>query len=322
MPRDLETMVAEIRYHHRKRLFAMEQRKRADLALGSFLRTQLGWRKDGDDDANDFARKRAAELVAIGERMVKDCVKQPDKRRPNPGMNDADFQEWQPVIVAAVMSRTPFDQIEAESEKAMAKLAKELPVYEWASEIRGFGDVGLATIVAEAGDLSNYSNPAKLWKRMGVGLGQDGSGEWVRQGGLAKSAGAAVWIEHGYNRQRRSRMWNIGDALVKGNADGEFRTLFLERLAVEHAKAIGEGLIPATTTKATVESWEARDLPPLTKVSKLDAKLHRSAGHMTKRAQRYMEKRLLRNLWRAWREAVNRLEPTDLVPPAELIAAE
>jgi hypothetical protein len=28
----------------------------------------------------------------------------------------------------------------------------------------------LAIIIAEAGDLAGYSNPARLWKRLGVGL--------------------------------------------------------------------------------------------------------------------------------------------------------
>lgn len=291
MPRDLETVIAEIRYHHRTRCFAMEQRKRADLALGSFLRTQLGWSRNADDDTNDFARKRAAEMVAIGEKVVRESAKNTEKRKHIEAADALDYLQWEPAIVAGIKSRAHFDLIEAQSEKAMAKLAKELPVYEWASQIRGFGDVGLATIVAEAGDPSNYSNPAKLWKRMGVGLGQGGNGEWVRQGGLSKSAGSGLWIEHGYNRQRRSRMWNVGAALFKANAGGEYRALYLERKAVEHAKAVAEGLIPASTTAKTVKDWADLGLPPLTKVSKLDAKLHRSAGHMTKRAQRYMEKR-------------------------------
>jgi len=38
-----EQVIAEIRAWHRKRSFAMEQRKRSDLALGSYIRSSMGW---------------------------------------------------------------------------------------------------------------------------------------------------------------------------------------------------------------------------------------------------------------------------------------
>ena len=40
---ELDDLCAEIRYWHRQRNFAMAQRKRANLSLGSLLRTALGW---------------------------------------------------------------------------------------------------------------------------------------------------------------------------------------------------------------------------------------------------------------------------------------
>lgn len=97
---------------------------------------------------------------------------------------------------------------------------------------------------------------------MGVAL-VDG----IRQGGLSKTASKDDWIDHGYNRQRRSRMWNIGDALIKSNRDGRYRTIYLAR-----------------------KEYEITRDPEMQPI-----KAHR-------RAQRYMEKRLLRDLWRAWRD--------------------
>lgn len=246
--------IAQIRYWHRQRCFAMEQRKRLDLALGSFLRLMLGWSRDLPDKERKAISDGAAAIVDAPEGT-----------------------EWEAVVRASVAAREPFAKIEARALKEMSKLAETLPAWTAFGEgVRGFGSASLAVVVAEAGDLSLYANPGKLWKRMGLAV--MGS---VRQGGLPKNASADAWIEHGYNRQRRSRMWNIGDALIKGNRDGEYRTIYLARKEYELARD--------------------PEMKPI--------KAHR-------RAQRYMEKRLLRNLWQAWRRAGRSAEPRLFVPAA------
>lgn len=131
----------------------------------------------------------------------------------------------------------------------------------FAEGVRGFGAVSLAGIVGEAGDLSNYATKSKLWKRMGLAV-IDG----VRQGGLTKGASAEQWIAHGYSPIRRARMFVVGGCLVKNNRDGPYRRAYDQRKAYELA---GDP-----------------DMKPII--------AHR-------RAQRYMEKRLLRDLWQAWR---------------------
>lgn len=240
----LEETIAEIRAAHRERCFAMEQRKRADLALLSFLRTQLGWRLDLPEKDRKAIAERAKVIADGGE--------------------DADAMRWKSVVEASILARKPFGDIEAASVKVMRDLASKLPAWEaFGKDIRGFGEASLAVVVGEAGDLSIYANPAKLWKRMGLAV-MDG----VRQGGLKKSSAKDDWIAHGYSPMRRSRMWNIGDALIKSNRDGKYRTLYLERKAFEIERA-----------------------PEMTPM------------HAHRRAQRYMEKRLLRNLWQAWRRA-------------------
>lgn len=180
------------------------------------------------------------------------------------------------VVFVAKVSRSSFDQLRAGAEKDMVKLVKALPVYPWAEGVRGFGALSLACIVGEAGDLAAYANPSKLWKRMGLAVMGD-----VRQGGLAKGAPADAWVEHGYSARRRSTMWVIGDCLIKSNRDGAYRTLYLDR-----------------------KEYELQRDPEMKPI-----KAHR-------RAQRYMEKRLLRDLWRAWREAEGLLSPIVEVPPA------
>jgi hypothetical protein len=268
MQPDLESVVAEIKSWHRQRCFAMEQRKRADLSLLSFLRTQLGWSLSLDEKARKAIATEAQSLLALGEKVVKGKAT---------GIGNPAFGNWSSVIVAAVTARRVWDDIENAAVKEMSRLAQSLPCWpSFCEPIRGFGPVSLAAIVGEAGDLGSYSNPAKLWKRMGLAV-FDG----VRQGGLGKNAPKESWIAHGYNRQRRSRMWNIGDTLIKGNRTGGYRALYLARKEYERERAAG--------------------MTPM--------QVHR-------RAQRYMEKRLLKNLWQAWRRAMSQSETSRQAPAA------
>lgn len=148
-------------------------------------------------------------------------------------------------------------------EKRMERLAKSLPVATFVEATRGFGYMGLCIIVGEAGDLALYANPGKLWKRMGLAphAGRAPS-QWKFAKG-AQAPSAEDWTTMGYSPRRRSAMYVIGDSLIK--CQGPYRDLYLARKVQEQAKA--------------------PDLPKM-------------AHHL--RAQRYMEKRLLRELWRAW----------------------
>lgn len=140
-------------------------------------------------------------------------------------------------------------------EKQAGKLAKQLPVWSWVEGVRGVGPLALAQIIGEAGDLGNYPNPAKLWKRMGLAVI---NGERQR-----KVSGAAA-LEHGYSPERRSIMFVIGDSIIK--CGGYYADLYRARKQIEETKLL-EG----------------------------------TKGHHHNRAKRYMEKKLLRDLWAAWK---------------------
>jgi len=177
------------------------------------------------------------------------------------------------VTAPFVQARAVINESRAQAEKGLAQHAKLLPVWQWVDGVRGFGPGSLAAIVGEAGDIGTYSNPAKLWKRMGLAVIGDS-----RQ---RKVAGADA-IEHGYSPRRRSVMWVIGDSLIKtsirvvrdddGNDTGErsslseYGQIYIDRKAYERPRV-------------------------------------ETDGHAHARAKRYMEKRLLRDLWRAWRIA-------------------
>jgi len=260
----LAPLIAEIRYWHRQRAFAQEQRKRQHLALASFLRLMLGWSPDAPERERKRAADQALARIAIGKAEAKGEGADTDEPA---------YGEWRELILASLAAAQPFAVLEANAGKQMEKLAKRLPVWGWASGVRGLGALNLAIIVAEAGDLSAYPKKGHLWKRMGVAVMGEGDGRAdLRQGGLRKGAAAQDWIDHGYNAARRSRLWNAGVCLIKGNRDGDYKAAYDRRKAYEMARAQARGV----------------------EMSKIYA--HR-------RAQRYMEKRLLRDLWQAWRRA-------------------
>lgn len=250
----LSATIAEIRTLHRQRMFAQDQRKRADLALGALLRLHLGWQRDLPKADGERIRKRAADLMRLGEQDLKD--------KPVP--DDPDYIELREVILMALTAKLPFATLEKNLSARLEALARGLPVWAWAEGVRGFGAGSLAVIVGEAGDLSAYPSKSHLWKRCGLAV-LDG----VRQGGLSAGAPAAAWIAHGYSPRRRSRIWTIGDCLIKSNGDGPYRRLYLERKEIEKARA-AEG---------------EEEIRPIV--------AHR-------RAQRYMEKKFLSHLRAAW----------------------
>jgi hypothetical protein len=252
---------------HGHRRFAMESRKRQDLALGARLRTLLGWRKDLPEAERKAIAVQAAALAK------------------NPTGS-----QWQTIIEASATARQPWDTVEKAAVKEMEALAESLPVWPaFGKEIRGFGSASLAIILAEAGGpLSNYPTIAKLWKRMGLAVMGD-----VRQGGLPKGASAEEWIAHGYNKQRRSRMWNVGDTLLKAQ---------IRKVKDEAGEDTGErtslGVYGALyLTRKRYEIARDPEIKPII--------AHR-------RAQRYAEKRLLRDLWQAWRRAARGVAETPL----------
>jgi hypothetical protein len=240
---------------YRERRFGMEQRKRSDLAVGAFLRMALGWRKDMPEKERKVIATEAARIA-----------KSPEGTK------------WEAIVASQIASRGPFEALEKAALKELVKLAESLPVWEsFGKDIRGFGAASLAAIVAEAGDLNNYSSVPKLWKRMGLAVMGD-----FRQGGLPKGAGADAWIAHGYNKMRRSAMWNIGDTMCKGQ---------IRKVKDEAGEDTGERTSlgyygQVYLDRKAYELAREPDMQPM--------QAHR-------RAQRYMEKRLLKHLWQAWR---------------------
>jgi hypothetical protein len=280
----------------------MSVRKSADNALGAYLRRQLGWRPDLPKSERDAIAKHAKEITAFGEKIVSGQAK-PEEKRKSFDLDSVDrFREMSAIVIPSIMARKPYSDVEDSMTDKMEEIAVTLPVWQqFGSTIRGFGARSLAVIIAEAGDLSNYSNPGKLWKRMGLAPIQKGeiakAGSTWRAGGLT----AEDWTNAGYSMRRRSCMFVIGDTLLKLN-DGIYRQVYDDRKEYERIKASERGLIVA----------------PSAKIPKKSAHLYMSDGHIHRRAKRYMEKRFLRDLWQAWRRAMLTEETGPTLPVASI----
>lgn len=277
-----------IRAYHRERLFWMDQRKRLANALGAFLRRAEGWNLDLPAKEQNAILARVNAAIKAGEQCLK-TGELPD----NPL-----FEQFDELIVESLHGRAPFERMEHQALLAMNKLVRKLPVWTaWGNDIHGLGEASLGTIVGEAGNLSNYATHSKLWKRMGLAV-IDG----VRQGGLRSNAAAEQWIAHGYSGKRRSFVFVIGEVMIRG---GTYRAVYDSAKEFERAKAVAAGKI--------VEPASAR--------TKADPDHFISDGHIHKRAQRKMEKRLLRDLWRAWNAAEDQPSVAEEAKPQASTAA-
>jgi hypothetical protein len=167
------------------------------------------------------------------------------------------------MVQAQSTTMKALDEQRKTLEKHVCKIIEDSPVWkQWAEPKRGVGSLTLAKIIGETGDLKTYSNPAKVWKRMGLAVCGG-----TRQGNAGKGATAADWEARGYSPRRRSLMWNFGDCQIKTR--GAYRDLYDARKAEQNE---------------------------VTMPDKYKNKMH---AHLS--AQRYMEKRFLKELWGAWK---------------------
>jgi hypothetical protein len=123
------------------------------------------------------------------------------------------------------VSQVGIDALDVLNKQLAAEMigaAKKLPVAPWTllPEQRGFGLLSLATVIGETGDLANYPNPAKVWKRLGCAphhfRGQTLMPSTWKTGALGKLP-AEEWVKLGYSPRRRSIAYTVGVNLLRSN---------------------------------------------------------------------------------------------------------
>lgn len=185
------------------------------------------------------------------------------------GADDAQAEMARMLTEPFIQARSILEGNRKRTEKAMEKSAKTLPVAQWVDGIKGFGIASLAAVIGEAGDLSNYPTHSHLWKRLGLA---------VIDGGRQRLMPGADAIIHGYCPSRRSVVWNVGQCVFKAQS---------QRVDKE-------------TGEVKIEAGEYRKLYDVRKEYELP-RVEGKKAHAHNRAMRYMEKKLMRDLWKAWR---------------------
>jgi len=267
-PEITETVGAIVDLHRLRQGIIKAQTK---LILQAKASIRFAVQKDGDYDTEDSkadARKRADKLYA---EVVMDMS-----------------HPLHTNIVPYHIALEPLDEQRKIYEKELVRLAKRLPVYDWVKSVRGFGDMSFASIVGECGDIGTYSSFSALWKRMGVAVVGG-----KRQGNPGAGAVAEEWINHGYNRKRRSVGYVAREQLIGGM--GKWRPMFGEDVSANPDLTYYQRCY---AERARLESAKL-ELP----IAESDKGKESYKKHVSMRAHRYVEKQLLKHLFIEWRRA-------------------
>lgn len=249
-----------------RRKFYISVTNKKTNAAKALVRRSAGWRYDEEEEAREKTNQRAARVV--GNALA--------GRDQNPD----DEEIFAPVafdleVIANALE--PCLNARHQIELEMKRIVRKLPVYEWAKEVRGFGELGLAVVVAEAGDLSDYPKKGHLWKRLGLAPFEGKAySTWRREGGLT----AEDWTEAGYSPRRRAEIYAVvSEPLFRHQA---------QRVDKETGEILREAG-PYGQIYLSRRAHTAQTHPDWTK-------LH---SHMD--GLRKMTKLLLRDLWQEWR---------------------
>jgi len=305
MATDLSEIIGVIRDLNTQLNFALDTRNRQDLATRAIVGRFCGYSNVAPKKERDAANARTAHILKV---LLKGEPAAPE--------DEHILKNTRQLVTAAASMREPWELIKKELEVRMRKLAQMLPVYPWAKDIKGFGDLSLARLIGEAGDISRYKNPQCLWKRMGLAVidgnrqGNPGGTHYDAEGKIIKrKVSAEDWIEQKYSPRRRSVAWNIADPIVKWGVQ------------VPKDAETGERAGPTVAVTEYGRIYLNRKEYELATRHGLSEKTPQ--GHAEARARRYMTKRLLRELWCAWRRAAGTYVAEDTSWRTEnLLAAE
>ena len=271
----------EIQGLQRQRRAAMKLRIMLENGTTAFVASMIGYSANMDD-------KKRKKVFSDAQKMVKRIDEDDhtaDNETSDEGEHRSDIDRAvAPLVRITFSSRSKFADYEKRLLAKMTKLAGQLPVAAWFDhpDRRGIKLTMLATIVGEAGNLSDYPNPAKLWKRLfGAPYEKEGHvrmpSSWRRKGGLA----ADEWSDIGYSPRRNASTYQLRENIVMQNREGPYRKRYDE--AKSKSKA-----------NPSHEDW--------------------TDAHHHSHAQLLAAKRFVLDLWKEWNSAGNVLKPRSQVP--------
>ena len=213
---DTATVLRKLANAQRQRSVVIKSRIMQENRIVAVVAGTMGY------DAFDDEKKRE-EAFEAARKEIKAIL---EKRSDHP---------YAETVWATYEGINAFNAMKDRSTKEIEGLVKDLPIREWIDhpDQKGFGHLSCGMILGEVGDLANYANPGKLWKRMGCAPYTSErlnktlmGGTWKR--GMEGKLSAEEWTEFGYSPRRRSIMYVITECLLKANGEGPYRERYIE----------------------------------------------------------------------------------------------
>jgi len=191
----MEEIINQIRALHRRRRFALKTQQKVTLSLESYIRRNATeWRPDLGEAERAKIRAKVRSIIKAAR--------------------NSEEHELYRIIHVSDAAYAPSAALRYEDERDMERLAKKLPVWPWVESIPGAGPLGLATIVAECGNLSNYATVSKVWKRLGYAPYDGLAGStWKRPSWRTRTLTADEWIAHPFSGEKYALMHQIASWL-------------------------------------------------------------------------------------------------------------
>lgn len=276
----LRADIAALIENQKMRVFCIKSQSRCDRSTEAFISRYLGYRNEMDEKDRKKLFQTASAIRKSVEKGTEIGVSSVTPVSPQTDVEKA-VSVCTPIILASATSRAIWDELRSKTEADMRRRAKTLPVYEWVKSIKGFGELGLAIIVGEAGDLSNYATVPRLWKRLGLAV-IDGE----RQRRVSDPEKAA---QHGYNPRRRAEIWTLADSMFRHQWTGD------KDADGKDPKKTGNPIaVAAHATGPYGEAYWARK-------QQTEGRDGWSAARRENDARRVMTKQLIEDLWNAWK---------------------
>lgn len=285
---DVPVICDRLRKLQRDRKFVIAMEVQATNRACAHIVGSLGVGVDAEEKARKAAWERARRIVhiAIGRRKVRkdgtiDIVHKPQAEEDQLIANREEAN-----LTMTCHAIQPILARRAELESEMERLAGELPVAEgFIESTAGFNLLGLAVIVGEAGDLSNYATKRRLWRRLGLGMAEGHEAKaystWRKTGGLS----ADDWTLAGYSPRRLGQVFGVVTV-----------PLFMQKAKSKYGRIYDARRRHTMTTHP--EWYQDKNGKP-----KVGAKGEPSSAHGMADAKRVMTKALLADLLSAWRQS-------------------
>lgn len=265
---DVDKLCSELMPLGRDRRYAIKTVNAYNARVEGYIRQRLGYTAQ----MPEAERTRLVKIAAATRKAIEGGSAVPSEA----GRIVGAVTPW---VLSNVLGRAEPETVRANTEREMARLARQLPVWQgWAASVKGFSELGLGVVVSHAHNLSRYPSKSHLWSRLMVGL-RDGARQGHVPANLSRAARRDAYIEHAYNPARLGDLYPfLYDALLRAQWRGD-------RDGVP-AHPIGPyGVYYGTKKAEYLARFEGQ-------------KGWRTHADMA--ARRYAAKMFLRDLWTAW----------------------